>query len=67
MRDELDPLALRTFITAMSEGNDNALDKAAHQLTHFVADADIRAADPDYDLWSREAIRKSLEALKARD
>ncbi len=48
---------------------DPILDRAAgdawHELSHFVADEDIRAREMDYDRLQREAVRRRLEQLEA--
>jgi hypothetical protein len=38
---------------------------AWHVLSHFVADADIRARDKNYDRLQREEVRSRLEQIEA--
>lgn len=65
LRDELDSHSFKQFLATMSEDPDDLVNRATHQLTHFIADADLRSADVDYDRLSREAIRKYLVELRA--
>ena len=56
----------RSFMSKVSEHDDQIIQWAAHLLIHYLDDADLRERDPEYDTYMRSealSLIKQLETL----
>jgi hypothetical protein len=60
--DELD-----RFMAKLEKDDDEKVCQAAHELTHFVNDLDIRSKDPEWDQIMRSKLQECLAHFESEE
>jgi len=53
------------FLSALDSSESKSVGDAAHELVHFITDADLRSKDQEYDFLMRRSLEKMMKDLES--